>query len=242
MSKLCVKCGAALEDTAMFCNICGAQQSAPQQPVYQQPAPQQPKKELKLDKKKIITIGGIAAAVILVVVLLFVLIPPAGSGAVDTYFEVYYEGNTDNFEDLLPESMWEYYEDKVKMSIGDCQEQAEEEAKENKKDNKKYYGSDYEFSYKVLDTYELDESDVNKLASKLQKRYGKKYLNKDDVDAIKIIWAQVTEEGKKDKDIWVAERAVIKIDGEWYLGYVYRDENGKYSEFWFEASFYNDDY
>ena len=41
---ICPNCGAALDDKSMFCNVCGARQSQPQQPqmqpqqsVYQQP-------------------------------------------------------------------------------------------------------------------------------------------------------------------------------------------------------------
>ena len=265
MSKLCVKCGAPLEDAAMFCNICGSQQSAPQQPAYQQPAyqqpvqqpvygqpaPKQPKKAVDPGLKKKILIGaGAVAAVALIIILLCVLIKPAGAGAIDTTYEVYIEGEMDNFEKVLPEGIWEWYEDKMELSIGDCQDQAEDEAKETKKDLKKTYGSDYEIDYKIVETNELDESDVNKIASKMEKQYGKKYLNKNDVEAIKQVWVQITIEGKKDKNIYIERYDVIKIDGEWYCGYVSKDykydddynvKSWKYSDFSFEASFYNEE-
>lgn len=35
--KYCIHCGNALEDHANFCNVCGNNQQAAQQPVYQQP-------------------------------------------------------------------------------------------------------------------------------------------------------------------------------------------------------------
>ena len=263
MSKLCVKCGAPLEDAAMFCNICGAQQSAPQQPAYQQPvyqqpvqqpvyqqpvqqpvyqqpvqqpvyrqpAPKQPKPAIQLDdKKKKLLIGvGAAVGVILIVLLCILIFQPAGKGAVDTAYEVIFEGEADKIEDCLPEQVWEFYEDKLEKSVSDVETSYEKSYKSNNKEYKAIYGSDYKVDWEILETKDLEDSDVRKLANMLATNYGnKKYLKKDDIDDIKEVWIKVTIEGSKAKTAYVNHAAIIKIDGQWYLGYISKSE-GKYT-------------
>ena len=251
MSKLCVKCGAALEDTAMFCNVCGTQQPAPQQPVYQQPvyqqpvyqqpAPQQPKPKMPIqldEKKKKILIGaGAVVGVILIILLAVLIFQPAGKGAVDTMYDVMYEGEVDKCEDLLPEQMWEYLEDN-NVSQGDFEDGAEKVSKSITKSAKKQFGSDYDIKYEIIETKDLEDSDVRKLASAMSKLYGnRKYLKKDDVQDIKEIWVKTTIEGSKGKDISISNMAIIKVDGKWYVGEIYKD-SGKYKAAYFAAMEY----
>jgi len=74
---ICPKCGAALDNQAVFCNVCGAPQESQAQPVYQQPtyaqqvyrerqeALQQAAQPPKPKKKRTLLLLVIAAAVIL---------------------------------------------------------------------------------------------------------------------------------------------------------------------------------
>ena len=118
---------------------------------------------------------------------------------VDPYFLDYmleYEGYDDKEEAL------EYYAENFEDAIEESED---------------WYGKNLRYSIDVLDKTELDKDEVATVNRYLYEEYSHIYYDKDVIEEICILKAEMTREGDKDSYEFESEVVVYKIDGKWYF-------------------------
>ena len=74
------------------------------------------------------------------------------------------------------------------------------------------YGEDFELSYKISDSTEMDEEEIKEL----EEDYKDQYDIKITIDEAYTLSIKMTVEGEDDSDTEVSDVTVVKIDGDWY--------------------------
>ena len=230
----CPNCGNQLADNALFCANCGTAISTPAQasPVKEAPAapvaeaaPAAPSAEAapkaNPNKKRNLTIAGIAAAVILVIILCFVFLGGGDHGSPEDVAEAYIEaiisGSATNAVDLVHKDIVEIYREDEDMSKSEWQqmlEEVDEELKDSIKMIKQLGGS---ISYKIGDVNSVSSDEL----AEIQEMYEDFDLKVTDAKEVEyVLSASALGMSQDDSDTIL----VVKISGKWYLNAEFLEE------------------
>ena len=230
----CPNCGNQLADNALFCANCGTAISTPAQasPVKEAPAapvaeaaPAAPAAEAtpkaNPNKKRNLTIAGIAAAVILVIILCFVFLGGGDHGSPEDVAEAYMDacisGNAADAVDLVHKDIVEIYREDEDMSKSEWQqmlEEASEEAKASMEMIKQLGGS---ISYEVGDVNSVSSDEL----AEIQEMYEDFDIKVTDAKEVEcVIKMSVMGSTQNNTDTIL----VVKISGKWYLNAEFLEE------------------
>ena len=193
---------------------------APQQAPFQAPyqAPQQAPAQLpqaNKGKSKLPMLIGVVAVVAIVAVLAVVLL--GGSGykkAFKKSMDYYFNYETKNIEDLLPEAVWEEAADVYDMEVDELVDELIEEAE----DDKEWADEEgIKYSYEIGDYEEMDSDDLDDLKENIADIH--ESIDEDDIgDKAYIVEVnyEVTYEDDETEDE-EEEFCIVEISGDWYV-------------------------
>lgn len=226
MSKICMNCGAQLEENIMFCTNCGAEvaaaapapEAAPVAPVEQKKKGLNVGELVEKAKKdpKILIIAGVAAVAVLAIIVALLWNPifnPWKSG-LDNYVNLAIEGKASAVTKAAPKEVWEYIDDEAGISKEDFSKDKKDYAKDASEDAKETFGDNVKFSYKVVKS--------KKMTKKMVEAYGDGLENTYDIDADSVKAGYVVEyeyeiSGKTSFTWGEGKAYIVKIAGGWYM-------------------------
>lgn len=165
------------------------------------------------DKNALLITCGAALTLVIILVLAIVLSGGGAEDAADNYFKVAYKGKASKVEDLAPESYWEYADDELSVDVEDVEECIEDFYDTSIDMYEEMVGKDVSFSYEIVDTDEVGESDLDKIKDYLKSHYD---IAKKDVDEAVELELEIVIEGDDDEDELEETIYAVKIDGDWY--------------------------
>lgn len=238
MSKFCNNCGSILDDDAMFCTNCGAQEQQPaaapayeeqynyggdpiygeEQPSYDEAQPEAGKSEnplkgimSKLGDLKTLIIG--AVAVIAVVVLCVLLFGSSVNKAVKNYQAVL-NGKAGKVASLAPSAYWKYWKDEEGITKADVKKDFKEQYEDSKEELEELYGKNVKFTIKVTEKDKMSKKDLEEIADQLEDNYE---IDDKKVKAGYELECEMTIKGKEDDDEIETTLYAVKISGNWYV-------------------------
>lgn len=215
----CKNCGAQVPDGSLFCDSCGARvEAAPQAPEKKGLNLPGPLKNLKVDKKKLPLILGIAGAAFLcVLVLIIVLSATAPQRRARAYvtemLKMSYKGNA-NANKLIDlcstDKMLKGIGKKSDRTVSEMKKDIRETIKDSNEHARSYYG-DKKVSYKVKvkDVDKMDKDILKSYKTAVKSACGSK------VTAGKTVEIEITVKIDGEENTYTRKVEMLKIDGKW---------------------------
>lgn len=205
----CRNCGQSIDENASICPNCNAQTNPT--PVKKENTLVETVKKLNL-KNIGILLGGLIVLVLIVVLIASIF----GGGykkAVNNYIDATFFAKEKAVKSLIPDYLWDELEEEYDVEPDDVINIYEDDAELNMDEAKKLYGRNIKISYKIDDTDDVDEDELDRIKDEL-KEYG---IKKKDVK--KAIEADIEFyiKGKEDEDREEHEFILVKIKGKWYV-------------------------
>ena len=213
MSKFCTNSGSVMEDNAVFCTNCGAQeapvfQGAPVGEAYAAPV----ENVVNDNKKKMITLIAAGAALVVAIVLLIVSFSGGYKDSVKN-LEAVMNGKANKIESLAPKAYWDYLEDEEDVDLKDLKEDFEDNYEDLKDELEDKYGKNAKIKMKVTDHKKLKSKKLSAIAESIEETYD---IDENKVKAAYELEVEMTVKGKEDEDNEEMELVAVKISGKWY--------------------------
>ena len=227
MSRICSKCGAEIQDDALFCGKCGNQVEEQAAAVQTTSDSSETSKSKTLndklndfiariknkDKKSIAVVSGIAAVLILILVLSICFsVRSTPEKALKLYMDVILHGEYNKIEKLAPDAYWEAMEDS--FSLKDAKEQAKTIYKSASRAYEDEYGDNIKITYKIKEKDDVKKSTFDDMKDFIKSTYDIPKKNITDACSIEI---ELFIKGSEDEDSNETELYAVKIDGTWYI-------------------------
>ncbi len=223
----CNKCGISLEEDVLICPKCGTfaevdlnihQAQAPEA-VAEEPVSvtvlQEELLETKPRKYAAAIWSGIAVLLVAAAVIaVIVLRPQAFTVALDTYIEVFYEGDVSKIDRLVPGAYWESLErDGFSSEVDKLRLKAR--AFSSMYYTQFAYGEDVTVTYEIKGQSPIKEDRFNEIKEALEQAYG---IAPDSVDQGYIIdYCLHFSSSAGENDGLRSKIHVLRIDKQWYL-------------------------
>lgn len=221
MSKICINCGAEMNDETMFCTACGTPVAT--EPVAAPEAAPAPAKKFnfgkllaaakKDPKMRLIAIAAAAVvAIVLIVAIVSACVNPWKRG-MKNYVNLVYKGKTSAVVKAAPNDVWEYIDDEYGLSKDDIKKDAKKYAEDIAEDAEDSYGKNIKYSYKVIKQKRMTKKMVESLAEAIEENYDI------DANAVKAGYVVQMEYEISGKDAFMWSEGMfffVKIQGNWY--------------------------
>lgn len=223
----CNKCGTFLEEDMLFCPKCGTfaevdlniHQAQTSEAVAEEPAsvaiPLEELPETKPRKLPVIIWSGIAVLLaVAAVIAVIVLRPQTFTSALDTYIEVFYEGDVSKIDRLAPEAYWESLErDGFSSEVDKLRLKAR--AFSSVYTTQFTHGEDVTVTYEIKRQEPIKEDRFHEIKEALEQTYG---IAPDSVEQGYIIdYCLHFSSSAGESDGLQTKIHVLRIDKKWYL-------------------------
>ena len=217
MSKFCNNCGSVMEDDAVFCTNCGAQDV----PVYQDNPVEQPtgspiaffQNVMEDSKKKMIVLIAAGAALVVALLVLILAFSSSPKKAMKNLEKVM-NGNASKISSLAPGAYWNYLKEEEDITKADVKD----EFKDSYEDMKEYledeYGKNAKYSMKIADKDKLSKKKLEALAESIEENYE---IDEKKVKAAYELEVEVSLKGREDDSEYDSTMYAVKIGGKWYI-------------------------
>ena len=211
MSKFCNNCGCELEDDAMFCPNCGAQ-DAPVEPVAEEQAPVETAAAAP-DKKSLMTLIIAGAALVVAVILLIVAFSSTPKKALNNLEKVM-NGNARKISSLAPSAYWTYLKEEEDVTKADVKDEFKDSYEDQKEYLEEAYGKNAKYSLKIADKDKLSKKKLEALAESIEDNYD---IDEKKVKAAYELEVEMTIKGSEDDYETETTMYAVKIGGKWYI-------------------------
>lgn len=212
MAKFCNNCGTQLDDATTFCNNCGSKVEGSTPAAATNTTNTASTAKLpKFDKSILKIVIPVVAGIILLIIILSILL---GNGYKKP-FKNMINGINDKDEETYCSALPEFLVKKYKKANDEYYDSIKESIKNTVKmwEESEIYelGDDVEVSYKIIDTIELNDDQLDDAQSYIKSLYDKKVEVKGGYEVAFVI----TLEGEDGEYSYPSHTTVYKIDGEW---------------------------
>lgn len=211
MSKFCNNCGCELEDDAVFCPNCGAQ-DAPAEPVAEEQAPVETA-AVAPDKKNLMTLIIVGAALVVAVVLMIVAFGSTPKKALNNLEKVL-NGNAGKLSSLAPNGYWKYLKEEEDVTKADVKDEFKDSYEDQKEFLEEAYGKNVKYNLKLTDKDKLSKKKLEALAENIEDNYD---IDEKKVKAAYELEVEMTIKGREDDDETETTMYAVKIGGKWYI-------------------------
>ena len=147
--------------------------------------------------------------------------------------EIYQKAMSGDFKQIkkmIPEEVWELYEEETGESIDDLIEEMEDSYADYKEELKEEFGSDFKVTVSVAEAEQCDEDMLDKIAEAINEEYEIKKSNITDAYEVTLT---LKIKGSEDTETEEEEAYIVQISNDWYIVSYYEYEDEAYVSFAF---------